>query len=152
MESLSSTLSPLTNSKLDHYLSKKNWGIVRNCKQRQSFWSTYVKWNKQISLHWWGSWHCFVCNTDSPIHIHKFITPEVWKAFNVGIKAWNIAAVLYSNGVQTKRVSPFSWRSFHTHFKVYQMWPACYSCMHKRCSKPEACSLLLLSRQDFDKR
>ncbi len=42
---LSSALNPLTASKLDHYLSIF-LGTVRNCKQRQFFWSTYVKWKK----------------------------------------------------------------------------------------------------------
>ncbi len=42
---------------------------------------------KQALLHQWDSWHCVVCNTDSPIHIHKFISSEVWKAFNVGVNA-----------------------------------------------------------------
>ncbi len=72
-------------------------------------------------------WHCTVFSTDSPIHIHKFIPPEVWKAFNVGINAWNITAVLQSNGDTIWWISPFSWRSFHIHITVYQMWPECYS-------------------------
>ncbi len=56
------------------------WGTVKNCNQRKYYWSTFVEWTKQRSLHWWDIWHCIVCNTDSPIHIHKFIPPEVWKA------------------------------------------------------------------------
>ncbi len=104
---------------------------MRDCQKlqtKQNVWSTCVKWKKQESLHQWDSRLCCVCNTDSPIHIHKFIPPEVWKAFNVGINAWNITAVLYSNGDRTRWLSPFSWRSFHIHLKLYQMWPACYSC------------------------
>ena len=66
-------------------------GSVRNCKQRQTFWSTNVASKKQRLLHRWDSLHCIACNTDSPIHIHKFIPPEVWKAFNVGINAWSNA-------------------------------------------------------------
>ncbi len=91
-------------------------------------WSTYIEWKKQASLHRWDSGHCIVCNTDHPIHIHKFIPPEVWKEFYVEINATNITAVLYSNGDRTIWPSPFSWNSFHIHPKVNQMWPACYSC------------------------
>ncbi len=87
------------------------WGTIRNCKQRRSVWSTCVEWKKQALPHWWDSWHCIACNTDSPIHIHKFIPHELWKAFNVGINAWNIIAVLYSNGDRTTWLSPFPWRS-----------------------------------------
>ncbi len=61
-------------------------------------------------------------------YLHKFITPEVWKTFNVGINPWNITAVLYSDGGRTRWVSPFSWRSYHINFRVYQMWPDWYSC------------------------
>ncbi len=64
-------------------------------------WSTCVEWKKQTPLHWWDCWHCIVCNIDSPIHIHKFIPPEVWKAFNVGINAWNITAIVFSNEDRT---------------------------------------------------
>ncbi len=82
---------------------------------------------KQDSIHWWDSGHCIVCNKDFPIHIHKFIPPEVWKAFNVGINAWNITAFLHSNGDTTSWLSPFCWRSFHVDVNMYQMWPECYS-------------------------
>jgi hypothetical protein len=81
---------------------------------------------KQASLHRWDCWHCIGCNTDPPIHIHKVIPPEVWKAFNVGINAWHITSVLYSNGDKTTWLSPFSWRLFLIHIKVYEMWPVCY--------------------------
>ncbi len=83
---------------------------------------------KQASLHLWDSWHCIVCNTNSPIDIHKFIPLEVWKAFNVGINTWNMTAVPCSNGDRTTWLSPFSWRFFLIHLKVYQMWPVCYCC------------------------
>jgi hypothetical protein len=52
------------------------------------------------------------------------------KAFNVGINAWNITAVLYLNdlnGDRTTWLSPFSWRFFLIHLKVYKMLPAWYS-------------------------
>ncbi len=83
---------------------------------------------KKASLHWWDRWHCIRCNTDSPFHIHKFIPPEIRKAFNVGINTWNITVVLFSNGDRTTWLSPFSWRLFLIHLKVYEMSPACYSC------------------------
>ncbi len=86
----------------------------------------------QASIHWRHRWHCIVCNTDSPIHIHKFIPPEVWEEINVGISAWNITAVLYSNGVRTTWIFRLSWRYFHIHVMVYQIWPACYSCWFNR--------------------
>jgi hypothetical protein len=63
-------------------------------------------------LHWWDSWHYFVNNTASPIHVYKFIIPEVWKAFNVGINAWYITAVLYSDEVRTRWICRFFWRTF----------------------------------------
>ncbi len=94
------------------------WGTVRFFKQRQKFWSTFVEWKKKRSLHQWDSWHCIVSNTDSPIHIHDFFAPEVWKAFNVGINAWNITAVLHSSGDTIWWISPFCWRSFHIYVKV----------------------------------
>ncbi len=87
-----------------------------------------MEWKKQTLLHWWDSWHCIVWNTDSPIHIHKFIPPEVWEAFNVEINAWNITAVLYSYEDRTTWLSPFPWRLFLIHLKVYEMWPVCYCC------------------------
>ncbi len=62
------------------------------------------------------------------IDYHQYCSSSVWKAFNVGINTWNITAVLYSNGDQTRWICHFSSRSFRIHFKVYQMWPACYSC------------------------
>ncbi len=120
---LSFTLNPLTASKLGHFINIV-WGTIRNCKQRQNVWSTCVEWKKQALLHGWDSWHCSVCNTDSPNHIHIFILPEVWKAFNVRINAWNITAVLYSNGDRTTWLSPFPWRFSLIHLKVH----ACYSC------------------------
>ncbi len=82
----------------------------------------------QASLNQWDSCNCIVCNTDSPIHIHKFIPREVWKAFNVGVNTWNITAVLYSNGDRTRWLSPFYWRFFLMHLKVYEMLQACYCC------------------------
>ncbi len=85
-----------------------------------------MEWKKKASPHWWDSWHRIVCNTDSPIHIHKVITQEVSKAFNVGINAWNITAVLYSNGDWTRWLLPFSWRFWLIHLKVYEMSQACY--------------------------
>ncbi len=113
-------------------------GSVRNCKVK--FGSKNVASKKQASFHSRHRWHCIVCNTDSPIHIHKFIPPEVWKAFNVGINAWNITAVLYLNGVSTTWIFRLSWRSFHIHVMVYQMWLAFYSCwFNRRNSIPCTC-------------
>ncbi len=85
-----------------------------------------MEWKKQTLPHQWDKWRCIVRNTVSPIHIHEFILQEVWKAFNVTINAWNITAVLYSNGDRTSWLSPFSWRFFLIHLKVYEMLPACY--------------------------
>ncbi len=126
------------------------WGTVRNCKQRRNFWSTFVKWKKQRSLHQWDSWHCIVCNTDSPIHIHKFIPPEVWKAFNVGINAWNIIAVPHSSGNTIWWISPFCLRSFHIHVKVKEMWPVCYSSWFNwRNSIPCTCCNVISLEHDW---
>ncbi len=104
------------------------WGTIRNCKRRQRVRSTCVEWKKKASPHWWDSWHWIIWNTDSPIHIHKFIPQEVSKAFNVRINAWNITAVPYSNGDRTSWLSLFSWRFFLIHLKVYEMLQACYCC------------------------
>ncbi len=83
---------------------------------------------KKASPQRWDSWHWIVWNTDSSIHIHKFIPPEVSKAFNVRINAWNITAVLYPNGDRTSWLSSFSWRFFLIHLKVYEMLQAYYCC------------------------
>ncbi len=106
------------------------WGTIRNCKQRRRVWSTFLEWKQKTpaSLHRWDSCNCIVWNTDSPIHIHKLIPQEVWKAFNIGINAWNIKAVPYSNGDRTRLLSPFSWRFFLVHLKVCEMLQACYCC------------------------
>ncbi len=77
------------------------------CKQWWNIWSTYVEWKKQESLHQIDSGHCIEYNTDSPINIYKFIPPEVWEAFNIGINAWNITAALYSIRDRTNWLSPF---------------------------------------------
>ncbi len=79
-------------------------------------------------LHQWDGCNCIVCNTNSPLHIHKFIPQEVWKAFNVGINAWNITAVLHSNGDRNRWLFSFSWRFFLIHLKVCETLQACYCC------------------------
>ncbi len=94
---------------------------LRNCQKlqtRQKYLLTFVEWTKQRSLHCWDSLHLIVCNTDSSIHIHKFIPQEVWKAFNIGINPWNIIAVLHSSRDTICWISPFCWRSFHIHVMV----------------------------------
>ncbi len=104
---------------------------------------------KQDSIHWRHRWHCIVCNTDSPIHIHKFIPPEFWEEINVGINAWNITAVLYSHGVRTTWIFCLSWRYFHIHVTVYQMWPAYYSCwFNRRNSIPCTCCNVISLEHD----
>ncbi len=82
------------------------WGTVRNCKLRQNVW--YVEWKKQASLHRWDSWHGSVCNTDSPIHIHKFIPS---KGFN-SIQCWNQCLKYYSSSI-------FKWRQNHMTFSFF---------------------------------
>ncbi len=126
---LSFTLNPLTTSKLDHFLSTLPEGLSETANKDGVFDQHFLNENEknQALPHWWDSWHCIVCNTDSFIHIHKFIPQEVWKAFNVGINAWNITAVLYSNRDRTRWLSPFPWRLFLIHLKVYEMSPAYYS-------------------------
>ncbi len=57
-----------------------------------------------------------LCNTDSPIHIHKIIPTEVWKAFNVGINAWNITAVLHS------KTQSDEFHLFDGDFSTYTLW------------------------------
>ncbi len=122
---LPSALNPLFVSKLYHYISTLFEGLSETANKGSIF---HVEWKKQASIHQRHRWHCIVCSIECPIHIHKFIPPEVWKAFNVGINAWNIIAVLHSNGDRTTWLCRFSWRSFHIYFKVYQIWPVCYSC------------------------
>ncbi len=120
---------------------------LRVCQKLQTKANVLIKKGcikKQASIHWRHRWHCIVCNIDSTIHIHKFIPPEVSKAFNVGINAWNITAVLYSNGVRTTWIFCLSWRSFHIHITVYQMWPACYFCwFNRRNSIPCICCIVI---------
>ncbi len=106
--------------------------VCQKLQTKANFWSTIIASTKQAYIHWRHRWNYIVCNTDSPIHVHKYIPPEVWKAFNAGINAWNITAVLYSNGVRTTWNFCLSWRSFHMHATVYQMWLACYSCWFNR--------------------
>ncbi len=65
--------------------------------------------------------------TQIPLSIFPILFHKVWKAFNVGMNAWIITAVLYSNGDRTTWLSPFSWRFFLIHLKVYEMSQACYS-------------------------
>ncbi len=67
---LSFTLNPLPASKLDHFyqhclrdyqkLQPKAKCLINMCGMK-----------KQASPHQWDSWHCIVCNTDSPIHIQN---------------------------------------------------------------------------------
>ncbi len=124
--------------------------FLRDCQKLQTKTSFLINicWRKknQESIHQRHRWHCIVCNTDSPIHIHKFIPSEVWKAFNVGINAWNIIAVLDSNGDRTTWICHFSWRSFHIHFKVYKMWPTCYFCWFnwRNCITCTHCNVISL--------
>ncbi len=89
---------------------------------------TGMKTKTHASLYPWDSCNWIICNTDSPIHIHKLIPQEVWKAFNVGINAWNVTAVLNSNGDRRIWLSPFSWRFFIIHLKVCEMLQAGYCC------------------------
>ena len=96
------TLNPLAASKLDHFLSTLFEGLSEAVNKGKMF----DMWNEK-SKHCFINEYCSVCNTDSPIHIHNFITTEVWKAFNVGINAWNIAAFLYSNGDRTQMTFSF---------------------------------------------
>ncbi len=124
------------------------WGTLRNCKQRRKVWSCFLEWKQktQSSLHQWDSCNRIVCNTDSPIHIQKFIPQEVWKVFNVGINGWNITAVLYSNEDRTRWLSSFSWRLFLIHLKVYEMSQAYYCCLFnwKNSITCTNCNVILL--------
>ncbi len=87
---------------------------LRDCQKLQTkanFLINMCWMKKQVSLHWWDSGHWIVCNADSPINIRKFIPPEVWKAFNVGINSWNIT--------QNQMTFTFFLEIFlHTHYGV----------------------------------
>ncbi len=115
---LSSALNFLTASRLDQYLSSLQEGLSETANKGFFFDQQMLHQKSKNSIHWWDNGHCIVCNTDSPIHIHKYIQTEVWKAFNVGINAWNITAVLHLNGDTIWWISPFCWKSFHIHVTV----------------------------------
>jgi hypothetical protein len=73
---LSSSLNPLTASKLDHYLSRLFEGLSETANKGKIFDQHFL--NKQSKDHFIDEIvdiALFV--TDSPIHIHKFIPPEV---------------------------------------------------------------------------
>ena len=114
---LSSTLNPLTPSRLDHYLSGLQGGLSETANKGKIFDQQML--HQKSKDHFIAEIaHIALFATDSPIHIHKFIPPEVWKAFNVGINAWNNTAGLHSSGDTIWWISPFCWRSFHLHDTV----------------------------------
>jgi hypothetical protein len=69
------------------------------------------------------------------------------------IQCWNQRLKYYSssifNGVRTTWIFCLSWRSFHIHIMVYQMWPACYSCwFNRRNSIPCTCCNVISMEHD----
>ncbi len=74
---LSSTLNPLTASTLDLYLSSLQEGLSETANKGKIFDQHLL--NEKNKKHFLNEIACFciVCNTDSPIHIHKLIQTKV---------------------------------------------------------------------------
>jgi hypothetical protein len=121
-------LNPLTASKLDHYLSTLFEGLSETANKGEIF--DQHMWNEK-------SKHCFI---DEIVDITVFATQiPLSRSTNVFCQRFekhsmleSMLEILQQFYIQMETdpddFHSFSWRSFPIHLKVYQMWPACYSC------------------------
>jgi hypothetical protein len=122
------TLNPLTASKLGHFLSTLFEGLTETTTKGKMF--DHHEWKEKTKHHFIDEIvDIAVFATQITLSICTNLFHQRFEKHSMLESMLEILQKFYIQmETETDDFLLFSWRSFHIHLKMYQIWPVCYSC------------------------